>query len=507
MTQTGLPFQYEVYEKETGQTSLAGLPLYLDLMNRMGLDRIISANIKAREKSQGWTDSEMIHSLILLNLAGGDCVSDLQVLEGDEGFRRLLNRVRLHGLKRKERRALEVRWRKERKRSTPSESAVFRYLSCFHDSEQENLRPESGAFIPAANEYLQGFRQVCGAMAGFAFGQNHEKTATLDMDATLVESRKETARYCYKMFPGYQPFNVWWSEQEIILHTEFRDGNVPAGYEQLRILKEALELLPEGVEKVRVRSDTAGYQHELLKYCEMKENERFGRIEFAIGCDVTPAFKKAVLEVSEEDWHTIYKEKDGRLVDTGRQWAEVCFVPNAIGHSKKGAQYRYLATREVIRQRRLPGLEDTISLPFPVIEMEKDRYKVHGFVTNMDWNGEVLIDWLYQRCGKSEEAHAVMKDDLAGGKLPSGDFGENAAWWWIMILAFNLNAIMKQQVLGKEWARKRMKAIRYHVIGLAGRVVKRSRSLFVQLSGDHPSTGLLFRAREKIGSLVALPTG
>jgi len=506
MTQTGLPFQYEVSEKETGQTSLSGLPLYLDLMNRMGLERIISENIKAREKSQGWTDSEMVISLILLNIAGGDCVSDLQILEGDEGFRRLLNRVRMHGLSRKERRELERRWRKERKRSTPSESSVFRYLCLFHDAEQEKLRPESGAFIPSPNDHLQGFRRVCGTIAGFAFNQNPDKTATLDMDATLVESRKETARYCYKKFPAYQPFNVWWAEQEIVLHTEFRDGNVPAGYEQLRILKEALELLPEGVAKVRLRSDTAGYQHELLKYCEMQENERFGRIEFAIGCDVTTAFKQAVSEVPEDAWHTIYKEKNGRLEETGRQWAEVCFVPNAIGHSKKGAEYRYLATREVIRQRTLPGLEETTSLPFPVIEMEKDRYKVHGLVTNMDWKGEALIDWLYQRCGKSEEAHAVMKDDLAGGKLPSGDFGENAAWWWIMILAYNLNAIMKHQVLGQEWAPRRMKAIRYHVIGLAGRVVKRSRSLFLQLSGDHPSTGLLLRAREKIGRLVALPS-
>ncbi|MEW6419484.1 MAG: hypothetical protein AB1480_15450 [Nitrospirota bacterium] len=40
---------------------------------------------------------------------------------------------------------------------------------------------------------------------------------------------------------------------------------------------------------------------------------------------------------------------------------------------------------------------------------------------------------LYQRCGKSEEAHAAMKNDLAGGQFPSGDFGENAAWWWIMV--------------------------------------------------------------------------
>ena len=32
------------------------------------------------------------------------------------------------------------------------------------------------------------------------------------------------------------------------------------------------------------------------------------------------------------------------------------------------------------------------------------------------WEGEKLIHWLHERCGKSEKAHAVMKDDLAGGK-------------------------------------------------------------------------------------------
>jgi hypothetical protein len=80
--------------------------------------------------------------------------------------------------------------------------------------------------------------------------------------------------------------------------------------------------------------------------------------------------------------------------------------------------------------------------------VENNRYKVFGIVTNMDWKGARLINWFNERCGKSEEAHAIMKDDLAGGKLPSDDFGENAAWWWIMILAFNLNAIMKKMAMG-----------------------------------------------------------
>ena len=507
MSQSLLPHQYEEETNETGFTGLGGLPLYLDLMFQVGMRKSIEHHLGARACSQGWTDSDIIHSLVLLNLAGGDCVDDLRILEADDGFCRLLNRVRLHGLRRPERRRIGKRWRKERKRSVPSPSAVFRYLSLFHDPKQEDLRQEGQAFIPKPNAYLLGFRQVNRDLAAFSQKQTHSETATLDMDATLVESHKESSRYCYKKYPGYQPLNVWWAEQELVLHTEFRDGNVPAGFVQLRILKEALTLLPEGVRKARVRSDTAGYQHNLLRYCEMEDNERFGRIEFAIGCDVTKEFRQAVSDVAAEDWHSISKEDNGRLEPTHREWAEVCFVPNAIGHGKNGPAYRYLATREIVRQKELPGLEDTVVLPFPTVVIKEEKYKVHGVVTNMDWEGPELINWLYKRCGKSEEAHLVMKEDLAGGKLPSGDFGENAAWWWIMTLAFNLNSMLKRLVLGNSWAAKRMKAIRFHLIRATGRVITHGRRLIVRLSHGHPSKPLFKKARDNIAALIPLTNG
>ncbi len=82
------------------------------------------------------------------------------------------------------------------------------------------------------------------------------------MDATLVPTAKKGSFYCYKGFQAYQPLNVWWHEHGMVLHSEFRDGNVPAGFEQLRVLKDTLEGLPENVEKVCLRSDTAGYQHD-----------------------------------------------------------------------------------------------------------------------------------------------------------------------------------------------------------------------------------------------------
>jgi len=159
------------------------------------------------------------------------------------------------------------------------------------------------------------------------------------------------------------------------------------------------------------------------------------------------------------------------------------------------------------KQEELPGMDSQIKLPFPTMDIKSQSYKVFGMVTNMDWEGERLIHWLHERCGKSEEVHAVMKDDLAGGKLPSDDFGENAAWWWIMILALNLNAIIKRLAMGVSCVSKRMKAIRFFFINLPGRVVTRSRNLIIRLTKNNPAMELLINAREKIAMLQPVPAG
>jgi hypothetical protein len=125
----------------------------------------------------------------------------------------------------------------------------------------------------------------------------------------------------------------------------------------------------------------------------------------------------------------------------------------------------------------------------------------------MDWDGEQLIRWHRGRCGKSEEAHSVMKGDFAGGKLPSGDFGENAAWWWIMILAMNLNGIMKQLVLGGSWASRRMKAIRFSFINIAGRIVERSGALIIRLTKGNPILDLYLEVRRRIMAMIPFPAG
>ena len=129
MPQGILPFKYEMDLGESGLTGLGGLLTYLDFAQVMGLSRAVEEHVGVRTKGQGWTDSEMVMSLVLLNLAGGECVEDLKKIESDEGFCKVLRRSQMHGMSRQQRRAMERRWRKEKRRSVPSASSVFRGFS------------------------------------------------------------------------------------------------------------------------------------------------------------------------------------------------------------------------------------------------------------------------------------------------------------------------------------------------------------------------------------------
>jgi hypothetical protein len=67
-----------------------------------------------------------------------------------------------------------------------------------------------------------------------------------------------------------------------------------------------------------------------------------------------------------------------------------------------------------------------------------------------------------------------------------------------VVLALNLNAIMRQLVLGAEWATRKMKAIRYALVHIAGRIIRRSRELIIRCGRE---LAWLIDIRSKIGRL------
>ena len=90
--------------------------------------------------------------------------------------------------------------------------------------------------------------------------------------------------------------------------------------------------------------------------------------------------------------------------------------------------------------------------------------------------------------------------------MPSGLFGANAAWWALVILAFNLNAASKRLALGESWTEKRMKALRFHLIGL-GRVVSHARQLIIHIGGGAQALATILDARRRLRALAHGPAG
>lgn len=497
-----LPYEYVEEPTAAPVTAYAGLFPYLDLACVLGVLQAVDEQVKVCGE-QGWRDRQHVLALVLLNLAGGECIEDIRLLEADAGLCRLVREAEKYGLSRPERRDLQRRFRKGRERAFPSPTRLYEWLDEFHDESQEQLRRQGKAFIPAKNAHLRGLEGVNRALVAGVQRHAPASEATLDIDATLQETHKQQALYCYEGYRAYQPINVYWAQTGLVVHSEFRDGNVPAGHEVLRILKESVAALPAGIEQIRVRMDSAGYQHEVLRFCATGDEGRRPVIEFTVSNDMTAEFREAARRVPEGEWQPLARKRG----EPAQQWAEVVYVPNAIAHSKDFPEYRYLAIREELEQGELPGMEDSQQqeLPFATVVMGKNTYRLRGIVTNREGDGAALIRWHYLRCGKSEEAHAMLKRDLAGGRFPSGKFGANAAWWALVVLAYNLHMALQKLALPDKLKGKRLKRIRFALVNSAGRVVERGRQLFVRLARHHPALAWLIEMRRKLRALSPVP--
>ena len=102
-----LDFQYEGDSSSHGLTSLAGLAVFFDLIKAIGLGAAIRRHVRAAG-GQGWLDIQMVLAVIFLNLAGGDCVDDIERLEGDSGFSAILRAIERNLFSRAERRSLTI---------------------------------------------------------------------------------------------------------------------------------------------------------------------------------------------------------------------------------------------------------------------------------------------------------------------------------------------------------------------------------------------------------------
>ncbi len=430
-------------------TALGGIPLVVQAFRSLGLAASVKQHVVIKERGRGYDEATFVESFVVLNAAGGECVDDFAHLRDDAGLGELIG----HEL--------------------PSPEAARNFLNAFHEEKkiqeaQQRRLPNQTAYIPEENSALEGLGKVNQELIG-RFGERclDQKIATVDQDATIIESQKREALYTYEGSRGYQPMLAVWAEMDVILADEFRDGNVPAQMAPLTVARAAFAALPKTVTTYYYRGDSACHEKNLLCWLlnEKREEGPQGFIGFATSVRMSEALRAAIGKVPEREWKAYGKPE----ADADRECAEVAFVSNEELEPKDAKPVRYIAIR--LRKRQGGLFSDGSSvLHFAVL-------------SNIgDWEPVKLIEWHREKAGTIERVHDVLKNDLAAGVLPSKYFGANAAWLRLAVIAYNVLTALKRLALPADLLTARPKRLRFLIFYTAGRLVHHARQMRLRVA-------------------------
>jgi uncharacterized protein YjeT (DUF2065 family) len=465
-----LPFAISRALPRAGVTAHAGLSLILEGLRALFPRRQWRLLARALKIRSWRVVRRHCESLVLLIAAGGDCLDDLTILRRDCGLSQLLG--------------LTI--------SSPTQAKKFLYA--FHqapdgtlltDADDARLSQVGQARIRAEGPGLRVLEAMLHEVVRLDQARRPLTLATLDVDATIIEACKKLALKAYEGTIGYQPQMAWWAEKSLWLCDEFRDGNVPAAFDARRYLQRAFAALPASVTTRRLRADSAFYDQDALTWAADEAS-----VEFVVSADMSKELTAAVKKVPEAQWRPYRSDDDDPREE--RQWAEVPdFVPDWKRNRKKdGLALRYLAIRVRSRQSDL-------------LVLEAETWRHFAVVTNLSGDGERLLRWHRQKAGTVEQGHRIMKDGLAGGTLPCGRFGANAAWWRLNVLLHNLLTLLKTEVLPTGFAKLQPKALRFRLFNLPGVLVRHARKLVLAIAAPDAIVEVLIAARRALLALAA----
>ena len=133
---------------------------------------------------------------------------------------------------------------------------------------------------------------------------------------------------------------------------------------------------------------------------------------------------------------------------------------------------------DLANQRELPGL----SIP---TYLETDQYVYCGVATNIKGLDDSRIVHEYNQCGEcSENRIKELKSDFAVGRLPCRDFGANAQYICMCVLAYNVFALMRAG-LPPEFRFARATTLRVRLFALAAKIVRHGRQWILKLHKTH----------------------
>jgi len=441
-------FQLDAEPLEECVTAYGGIPLFVQAARSLDVAGRVQQHLQIKQRQRGLDEAGYVESFLVLNALGGDCLEDFDRLREDEGLAEMLGHA------------------------VPSPEAARKFLYQFHDEAkleeaQKELPVGQVSYIAEESVPLRSLAQVNQEMVQ-EVGRRcpDQKMATVDLDSTIIESYKREAQPTYQGGSGYQPMLALWAEMNLVLADEFRDGNVPAQKEPLRVAQRAFQGLPETVQEYYFRGDSACWEKGLLRWLrdDQRVNGPQGPIRFGISVRMTPNLKKHIERLPEHQWKPYREDSEAvrECADVLNYWPEEEDRPEGAG------PLRYIAIRVRKRQGQLFA--------------DGSERKYFAVASNQwDWETARLLDWQREKAGTIEALHDVLKNELAAGVMPCGRLGANAAWLRLAVMTHNVLTALKRLALPEKWLMARPKRMRFQIFCSPGKLVSHARQTWLRV--------------------------
>lgn len=238
---------------------------------------------------------------------------------------------------------------------------------------------------------------------------------TYDNDAMYVDSDKKSASYSYQKVKQFSGLMGCIAELGLINTVEFRTGRVSPSMGIYNQLRDAVRQAKAAGKRIkRFRSDSAGHQNAIFRYCDRE------KIDYYISINKNEAIMRFIDGIEEEGWGKLTGRYENR---NKTEWAE------GIYETEVGFKIRML----VLRWRN----------PDPDL-FEFRPYCYHAIATN-NWEIDPM-EWLEVhngRMGTIEQSHKELKSELGSNYNPSHDFEKNRGYFFLGVLGYNMMQIMK----------------------------------------------------------------
>ncbi|MCF6205952.1 MAG: IS1380 family transposase [Sulfurovum sp.] len=300
----------------------------------------------------------------------------------------------------------------------------------------------------------------------------------LDIDASLIHSKKSSAEVTYKQFPGYAPM-IGHINGGFVLHSEFRPGNIAPADHNLTFLKRCEEQLSKGKTISFFRADSATYQAEVFNHCNQNG------ITYTVGAKLDSSVLENIEQIKQ--WEPM-KITEGTAHHLKEEVGEFLHTMQHTDHA-----FRII----VVKKRVAPMLPELWRLLSNEEKLVLCREYYSVIATNADESisAAQIVAFYRKRGDRSENRIKELKNGFNLSYLPSSDFISNAFYFQIGVIAYNLFILFKK-MLQRSWQKHTVGTIRYKLYHTAGKVIRHSRRIILKIAQE--STELFLRIRRRI---------